>query len=280
VLVEEHTRRNIIVRKAEFSPLLVSNLHWHENLEICMLINANCTFTIDGETINAVPGDILVIDEFVPHRICTTDVKTDLYIVHLRLSCFIERGIRLERINPYITKEELENIPMLSEKISFILKTLCDEKSIATEPKENPFLYSMAGSLYYLLMRHFAIPEHTSHKNTERTEFYNITEYINANFKDDINVNSIASALFISARKLSEIFRRFSGMSINSYITALRIKNANHLLSHGKSISEAAYESGFQSLRTFNNAYKKQMSISPTEYIKRGCEDISDNFPM
>ena len=59
-------------------------------------------------------------------------------------------------------------------------------------------------------------------------------------------------------------------MSINSYITTLRLKNANYLLMHGKGISEAAYESGFQNLRTFNNSYQKQFGMSPTEYIKRG----------
>ena len=210
MLVEEHTQRNILVRKAEFPPFLTSNLHWHENLEMCMLINAGGTVTIDGKTVNAVPGDILVIDEFVPHRICTTDVKTELYIVHLRLSCLIEQGIRQKRIKPYISVKEIENIPGLSEKISFLLKTLCDEIPIAKEPRENPYLYSAAASLYYLLMRHFQIPDSTAPKNTERTEFYNITEYINTNFKEDITVKSISSALFVSARKLSEIFRRFS----------------------------------------------------------------------
>ncbi len=277
MLVEEHTRRNITARTAEFPPLFISALHWHENCEICMLLNNSATFLIDGETVNAVPGDVLVIDEFVPHQITMTDKKTDIIIVHMRLSCFIEQGIRLERIKPYISKKEIDEIPSLSEKINFILQTLRSEDAIIKEPKENPFLYSTAASLYYLLMRHFSVSGHSSPKNAERVEFYNITEYINANFKDDITVNSISSALFISKRKLSEIFRKFAGMSINSYITTLRLKNANYLLMHGSGISEAAYESGFQNLRTFNNAYKMQMGISPTEYIKNNCRGESED---
>ena len=231
---------------------------------------SSATFLIGGETVNASPGDVLVIDEFVPHRITMPDEKTDIIIVHMRLSCFIDQGIRLERIKPFITKEEIDSVPLLAEKINSILKTLCSEDAIVEDPKENPFLYSTAASLYYLLMRHFSVSGHSAPKNAERAEFYSITEYINQNFKEDITVNSISSALFISKRKLSEIFRKFSGMSISSYITTLRLKNVNYLLMHGREISEAAYDSGFQSLRTFNNAYKKQMGISPTEYIKRG----------
>jgi len=269
MLVEEHTQKKIIAHTVRFPALFISALHWHENCEICMPLSS-ATFLIGGETINAVPGDVLVIDEFVPHQITMPDKKTDIIIVHMQLSCFIDQGIRLERIKPYITKEELDGIPLLSEKINSILGILCGEGAIIEDPKENPFLCSMAASLYYLLMRHFSVSDHTAPKNAERAEFYSITEYINQNFKEDITVSSISSALFITKRKLSEIFRKFAGMSINSYITTLRLKNANYLLMHGRGISEAAYESGFQSLRTFNNAYKMQMGISPTEYIKRG----------
>ena len=37
----------------------------------------------------------------------------------------------------------------------------------------------------------------------------------------------------------------------------------------GMSITEAALESGFQSVRTFNNSYKEYMGMTPTEYIKK-----------
>ena len=44
-------------------------------------------------------------------------------------------------------------------------------------------------------------------------------------------------------------------------------KNANMLMDLGYGISEAALESGFQNLRTFNEAYKKHMNMTPSEYI-------------
>ena len=58
-------------------------------------------------------------------------------------------------------------------------------------------------------------------------------------------------------------------MSLNEYINSIRIKNANELLSNGVSVAEAALESGFQSIRTFNNTYKDFMGIKPTEFLKK-----------
>ena len=68
---------------------------------------------------------------------------------------------------------------------------------------------------------------------------------------------------------MSKIFLKYSGISINEHISMLRIKCANQLLVGGQSIIEAALESGFQSVRTFNNTYKKYMGMTPTEYIKK-----------
>lgn len=58
-------------------------------------------------------------------------------------------------------------------------------------------------------------------------------------------------------------------MGLNEYINGIRIKNANRLMVEGQSITEAALDSGFQSVRTFNYAYKEQMGMTPTEYIKK-----------
>ena len=83
---------------------------------------------------------------------------------------------------------------------------------------------------------------------------------------EDININSLSNKLFLPRGRLSAIFTKYSGTSLNEYMNSLRIQNANILLKQGYTITEAAMESGFQSIRTFNNVYKKITGITPSDY--------------
>jgi two-component system response regulator YesN len=118
-------------------------------------------------------------------------------------------------------------------------------------------------------MEHFAdeVDDHKS-KSKERKIFFKTLDYVNGHFTEPINVNFLASELFYSRGRLSAIFTKYSGTRLGDYISALRIQRVNELISSGVSITEAAFSSGFQNIRSFNNVYKDVMGISPSEYVK------------
>lgn len=63
----------------------------------------------------------------------------------------------------------------------------------------------------------------------------------------------------------------------HEYIYSLRIKKANGLIKQGCSVTDVAMKSGFQSIRTFKNIYKKVTGITPKEY-KKGAPIGARNF--
>ncbi len=148
-----------------------------------------------------------------------------------------------------------------------LFKTIEEEKQ-AMSGKENYFQRSMTVALYCLLTRHFA-EESTEDISKEQKEFLHILEYIGEHFEEDINVNILAERLFMYRGRLASLFKKYSGMSPNDYVYSLRIKKANELIDQGGSIIEAAMQSGFQNVRTFNRVYKKITGITPTAYKKR-----------
>lgn len=166
---------------------------------------------------------------------------------------------------PYIKREDIEKIPSLSESIDFFF-SIIDQNCPCTDAIENPFLRSTVSSLYFLLASHFTQEENDIARQKSRRDFYKIVEYINTKFSEDISVQSIADSLYISRGKVSSIFLEYSGASLTDYLRSVRIKNVNMMINQGYSITEAAYASGFQNTRTFNNAYKRVMGITPTEY--------------
>ena len=127
--------------------------------------------------------------------------------------------------------------------------------------------------MYSLLAQHFSEEDTHRSKKRDREDFYKITEYVNNNFRENINTTNIGQNLFISRNHITRLFIKFAGMTLTDYIRILRINHATQLMNEGLSITEAALESGFQCVRTFNSAFKKEYGITPVEFKKNQNSD-------
>ena len=68
---------------------------------------------------------------------------------------------------------------------------------------------------------------------------------------------------------LYRVFKEINGITIQQYITSLRLKRACHfLISSSLSFSEIAYYCGYSSEQYFSMAFKKHMGIAPSAYRK------------
>jgi AraC-like DNA-binding protein len=94
--------------------------------------------------------------------------------------------------------------------------------------------------------------------------------YISEHYLSPVNLQSIAQALNTSPFHLSRMFSLRIGTRIDQHINELRINFADHLLECSeKSITQIAFECGFETLRTFNRVYKLMKGTTPREYKKK-----------
>ena len=81
---------------------------------------------------------------------------------------------------------------------------------------------------------------------------------------------SLSRELGISEIYLRKLFTKELHISLGKYIREARIAHAKELLvSSGKSISEIAHESGYDSVYSFSRAFKTHTGIPPTAYKAR-----------
>lgn len=267
-IIKERHRHDLSCREAYYKKNHpAGTYHWHENIEICFVRKGDFSFFADGQYITANTGDIVTFGEYSVHRFLKTTGFRSVYICQLPIKILISPGVTVKPLKSHITLEEIKNVPGLKQNLDWIFNVLKQEGKTA-KLEENPFYRSMAASLYFLIMKHFPGTETNTENKRERQEFYRITEYINSHFTEDITVSSVADELCISRGTVSEIFSKYAEVGINSYINSLRVNHSNTLMKNGSSITEAAYASGFSSIRTFNNAYKRETGKTPTEYLK------------
>lgn len=95
-----------------------------------------------------------------------------------------------------------------------------------------------------------------------------VLKYIHERINSKISVEDIVREVPMSRRLLESRFRSAMGTSIYEYIMRVRIDKMAQLLKEGHSVSDAAFELGFNDIKNISRAFKRVKGMSPTEYKK------------
>ncbi len=111
----------------------------------------------------------------------------------------------------------------------------------------------------------------TQNKGEERTIRVTIA-YIQKHYSDSgLNLDSLCHFTGYSKSYLCTVFKRMTGISINTYINKCRIDTACHLLmTTDKTLEQIADEVGFANQRYFCQVFKTYMKQTPKKFRKSG----------
>ncbi|MDR1018198.1 MAG: helix-turn-helix domain-containing protein, partial [Lachnospiraceae bacterium] len=106
-----------------------------------------------------------------------------------------------------------------------------------------------------------------------------IHKYIENNFFDNITIDTLANSLYLSTGYVRKFIQKHFGISFITLLNNIRLAHAKRgVLLSNESITNIALKSGFSSINSFINAFKKAYGISPgklrEDAIKHSC------FPM
>ena len=89
----------------------------------------------------------------------------------------------------------------------------------------------------------------------------------------ELSIGGIAEELGYNVKYVSHVFKEKMGVSFSEYLRRVRLKYAVSLFDHGiDSVKNVALLSGFQDPLYFSTVFKKEIGISPKEYI---CKAVS-----
>lgn len=89
----------------------------------------------------------------------------------------------------------------------------------------------------------------------------------------ELSLPRLAEEAGLSTHALSFLLNTGFGENFYAFVNRYRVEEAKHLLiTRVKTLSMLgiAYEAGFRSKTTFNNAFKKHTGLSPSQYVARG----------
>ncbi len=120
--------------------------------------------------------------------------------------------------------------------------------------------------LVYEQLKSYRVKE-VSITDSSEEKLKRIEEFIKKNFTSNLSREGLAIAVGIHPNYMSTLFKTYTGKNINEYINHLRIEEAKKRLDDKDlKIIDIAYAVGFESLVTFNRAFKKETGKTPSEY--------------
>ncbi len=98
-----------------------------------------------------------------------------------------------------------------------------------------------------------------------------ITAIIEENLSsENLDVSFLAEKMNMSTSTLYRKLKGLIGISANEFIRKIRMRNAAEMLASGNfNVSEAAWNTGFNSVIYFRQCFKDEFGVSPSEYKKK-----------
>ena len=250
--------------------------HWHTYGEI-LLVGPGKTniFMVNRETYETVEGDFLLIWPMEMHAIIDADRK-DLLVIQFS-NAFMNSLFDLQRIMRFYRNMHLVCVnahPELAGQLRDIAAKM-KEIFFSAEPDRELRCCMLLMEFMLTLDRHreeFA-PELKggqtySYTDTVMRRMIAVTDYIRNNLTaDDLSQGAMAEMAGISKDYFSRMFRTVTGMNYSKWLNMIRLEKAAELLADkGKTLTEVAMLSGFQSISSFNRVFRAEKGMAPGEY--------------
>jgi two-component system response regulator YesN len=97
-----------------------------------------------------------------------------------------------------------------------------------------------------------------------------LRKYVYEHFPEHISLKTAAAQVHLNESYLSALFKERTGQSFTSFVNGVRIEKARDLLAHdGLTVTDAAYQVGFENPSYFSTLFKRVMGVSPNEVKRR-----------
>ena len=246
--------------------------HVHPYNEIYYIINGECTFFINHNIYQLNRGDLVIVPAGQLHRGTIPDVG------------FSERFVVCFRENNLNWMKEILGEGMVKECLMPGVVSIPEKRRDYVEGLMNKLLFENNGQdvlspafvrtgliemLLFIIRCQKYEQNVVKELDVDNQLMQEIATYIYDNYEKKITLDDMAEMFHISRSYLSKKFKSSTGFGFKEYIVNVRIKNAcAMLLETNKTITDIAFECGFNDSNYFGDAFRHIKGMSPNKYRK------------
>jgi len=250
-------------------------LHWHPDLEMCMLDQGSIRVTLTSGVHVLHPGEGYFVNSNIMHGVNYNESGPCRYR-SIVFDPSILSGAPGSAFDALYVRPFLERGPA-----SFILSgeewkpamQAFERNWAACRDERDGYEFESRAALSEIFMemkRHSGDTACSRPAHLQEMRMQAIITWIDGHYGDQVRLSDMAGILHISPRECQRLFADTLRCTPMQYLLQRRISAASAKLAEGnETITEISYQCGFESLSYFTNQFGKVMGISPRRYRER-----------
>lgn len=252
--------------------------HWHDDIEMIVILDGEMKYNVNGEIINLINGNGILVNSRQMH-FGFSDVRSECdficILLHPMLLCstssyendFVLPIIRNNAI-PYIF---LDTNITWQKKILEQIHFMYTRKDLKTMPLDVQAAFSAIWSLLYENIPRNDNILHSQSSDLSITK--NMVGFIQKYYAKKISLMDIAASGAVGQSKCCKLFAKYFNETPNIYLTQYRLNKSIELLHNTDiSITEIAFSVGFSGASYYAETFRKWFGMSPTEFRNKNMQ--------
>lgn len=267
--------------------------NWHPEIEIIYVHQGEASLITDDKKIRIQSGHGVFIGQNVIHSVLSPDSSEEccLYSITFHPSFLFGYGNTLMNdkfLSPLLSSPAYRVIP-LNEQTPAFEELISSVHSVIRASLEKKYGYELITKsclcqFWVSLLENFIPPNiRSSRQGSLPLDEVRVKEaimYMEEHYCEHISLEQIADFVHISKSECCRCFKRTLHLSPIEYLMRYRIFKAVSLIQSGapaaRSISELAFNVGFNNVSYFNKVFKQYINCTPGEY-RKGLKEASKN---
>ncbi|MDO4649052.1 MAG: AraC family transcriptional regulator [Eubacteriales bacterium] len=254
-------------------PRYVMSYHWHVEYELIRVIEGNFTVTLDEKTFRTTKGDVIFVNSGVLHAGIPEQCVYECIVFDM--NAFLKANPACAEYMQRVIHQELMIFPHFTSEQSEILSCVSAIFE-AMSQKPDGYHLSVFGQFYHLFGivfgNHYYLegvaPTRRDYKRIMQLK--KVVEFLERNYTTQITLQELSASVSMSPKYFCRFFSEMTHQTPMDYLNRMRIEQACYQLSASDaSITEIAYQTGFNDLSYFIRTFRKYKGMTPGKYKRR-----------
>lgn len=247
-------------------------IHKHEAIEIVIPMENGYKYIANNRKYELNIGDIFLIPPGILHEIeCDTEGSRFIYLFNID---FVSKFFDYKDLEEFMKEPRLvnpttypETYPQIFEHFMKINDLYFLYDNMVLEMSIYSHLLAILGALARTASKTEPVCIVDVKQRETYIKFKSLINYINTHYMDDITLDYAASFVGFSKYHFSRLFKEYTDSTFYDYLSHRRIQSAKTLLDDDTlSITDIAFQTGFNNLTTFCRSFQKIVNCSPSAY--------------